>query len=217
MAEIPPVRREDLRLRNSILERIDKSPLSEVLPSVLRLAKARRHDDLARWVRLELDGYFDSNPAMTSDVVVPDYRVVPGQYYDDYGRRLANNDPKLNFIFEDRLRFGVRELERLVESHDHIRVQRTSNIALVREYLKVDVTTFAFPASAVSGVLASIRSELIERFSGLDEEVSSAGLTLEDREPAARRSWLRDHLWPVAVTVGTGLLVAYLSYRFGWL
>ena len=51
---------------------------------------------------------------MTHDVVVPEYRTVGGQWYDEFGRVFLVTDPKLGFVNETRLRPGVEELEGFV-------------------------------------------------------------------------------------------------------
>jgi hypothetical protein len=149
--------------------------------------------------------------------VKPEYRGVPGQYYDDHGNRLVV-DSKLHFIFEDRLRFGVLELEQLASRSNEIRVQRTAGIDKVRQHLNVAVTTYGFPPSVVYGVLAAIRSELVDRLADLEREIDVSRVDWPVTMPAAIRSgWISRHVWPTVVTVAAGLLVAYLSHLMGWL
>ena len=82
-----------------IMKRIDDEPLSKSLPMVLRLSQSIDASDLEKWIRLELNGYFNTNPALTEEVIVPEYRTVAGHHSDDYGRPLVIKDRD----------FGIRE------------------------------------------------------------------------------------------------------------
>lgn len=95
----------------SLLRKIDKRPLSEIFPTVIRMAKSSGNPNLEKWSRLELHGYWNTNEALTDEVVVPEYRTVPGQWLDDFGRVLLIDQPGLEFLNEMRLRQGVLELE----------------------------------------------------------------------------------------------------------
>src|SRR4030043_1349614 len=99
-----------IKLYNEILRDL-RSPksLSEILSSVLILSKKIKDKELEEWTQLEMSGYVSANPAMTDDVTVPEYRTVPGQYNDIYGRPLIITDPKLQFVNEYRLRPGGPE------------------------------------------------------------------------------------------------------------
>ena len=77
----------------------------------LRVATTIADEEWASWIKLELMGYFQEKSAMKEDTIVPEYRGVPGQWYDDYGRAFVLNDHSLQFINEIRLRSGVTELE----------------------------------------------------------------------------------------------------------
>jgi AbiTii len=127
---------------DELIENAHKLPLSAILPRVLRLAESTADKDFATWVRLELLGYLESNPAMTDKTVVPEYRTVGGQWFDAYGRRLVFENPDLGFINETRLRSGVAELESFVGATGVIAIQIPELSDIIRQNLNVDVTTF---------------------------------------------------------------------------
>lgn len=208
-----------IQLFEQIQHKIDSNALSELLPGVLRLARGLGATDLEDWTRLELDGYVSGNPAMSENVIVPEYRSVPGQYYDDFGNRLVVENRDLHFIFEDRVRFGVAEIEQLSKRQDEIRVIRTPGIEMVRKHLEVPVTTYGFPPSALSGVLGAIRSELVTRLADAEHKFDiprTAGIPIARPESTGVLAWVARHIWPIVGTIGGGLLVAYLSHVLGW-
>ena len=57
-----------------LLQQIDSLSISAAVARGLRIAEATGALDIANWCRLELAGYWASNPAMNEQVVVPEYR-----------------------------------------------------------------------------------------------------------------------------------------------
>jgi uncharacterized protein (TIGR02391 family) len=151
-------------LYNEIIEDVRSSKvLSHILPSVLILAKQLKNDKLEKWTNLELNSYFRSNNALTSEVVVPEYRTVPGQYHDIYGRPLIITDPSHSFVSEYRLRYSVAELEKMSQSSKLISISDPNFNKVIGNYFKVSVNSFDFSPTSVIGVLSSIRTELINQ------------------------------------------------------
>jgi hypothetical protein len=142
---------------------VEESPLSRSMPAVLSAATLIDCDELAAWTRLELIGYYSDNPAMTDAVVVPEYRAVAGNWYDDFGRMFLIDDANLNFVNQLRLRQGVAELEGFATATGPLAVREIDIAAIIRETLKVNVTTFEFPVQGVSQVLANIKVHALDR------------------------------------------------------
>jgi hypothetical protein len=169
-----------------MIEKAEKLPLSQSLPSALRLALAANDSELATWIRLELLGYTRDNPAMTQQIVVPEYRTVRGQWFDSYGRLFLVQDPKLDFMNETRLRAAVGELESFVGA-DGVLSQSMSDVAqLIQDHLHVDVNEFRFTPHSVEQVLANIRAQLLDRIAGhraqLDTPAVAVQRTAHDEE-----------------------------------
>jgi len=139
---------------------MDELPLSKSLPKILRMSQELRDYELEKWVRLELHGYWDTNAALTEDVVVPEYRTVAGYYTDDYGRKLVISDPDLGFVSQIRLLSGVVELEGMTGSAGPLAFRVPGFAELIRKHLKVEVTTFNFSPKTIPPVLEAIRSRL---------------------------------------------------------
>ena len=156
----------DDRMIARIRRDLDQGALGRALERTYELCLAEQSDDVARWSRLELEGYFNSNPAMGDDITLPDYRTVPGEYSDLYGR-LFLPPGNCGFINETRLRFGVAELERLSETRDHISFQDPGMIEMIREHLEVDVRMFRFNVVHLRSVFAAIRLELLTRLTSI--------------------------------------------------
>lgn len=151
-----------ITIYNDLSAKATSEPLSQILPLTLRLALAVGNKDLEKWARLEINGYSNINPALTNDVVVPEYRTVCGQHLDKFGRSLLIEDPKLQFINEDRLRFGVAELEKMESRGEALSIRVPHTSKLIRDHLKIEVSRYSFSPIAVSGVLSGIRSKLLD-------------------------------------------------------
>jgi hypothetical protein len=130
-------------------------------------------EELASWIRLELMGYLSDNPAMKDDTVVPEYRGVAGQWFDDYGRVLALEDPNLGFINELRLRSGVAELEGIAGATEMLALRPTEFAQIIRTNLNVEVTTFQFRPSSVSQVLTNIKVHLLDQLAIRREKIKA--------------------------------------------
>ncbi|MBL4754264.1 MAG: hypothetical protein JKY52_11820 [Flavobacteriales bacterium] len=156
------------KLYNEILEDLRTSEvLSKILPSVLILSKHLGNSTLEKWTELEFNSYFKGNKALTDEVVVPEYRTVPGQYHDIYDRPLIIQDPKLKFVNEYRLRHGVLELEKLSESDKLMSIQDTTFTELIKKNFNVEVNSFTFTSTSIVGILGAIRTNLINELMNL--------------------------------------------------
>jgi hypothetical protein len=146
-----------------LLEEVHDITLSKAMSKVLLWAETLGDDSLVSWIRLELLGYVSANPLMTESTVVPEYRTVTGQWFDEYGRCLVLSDPKLAFINETRLRMGVIELESYLGVTGTLALPGDRQAEVINEHLKVRVSTFRFGPSSVPTMLASIRAQLLDR------------------------------------------------------
>jgi hypothetical protein len=164
-----------MELYHEIEEGCTSLPLSQLFPMVLRLAKLIGNTSLARWVQLEVDGYIRENPVMGEDIEVPAYRSVSGERTDEFDRPLLLQDPRLQFINEERLRQGVAELEHLSRSDDLLYFRPLNSNELIRKELHVEVTRFRFHPSALTGVLSGIRSRLLEWLTEIEPDISNIG------------------------------------------
>lgn len=148
---------------SKLLTDVDETPLSRLLPRVLRWAQSRNNEELETWTRLELHGYWNTNPALTDEVVVPEYRTVPGFWTDDYGRPLVIDDDSITFVNETRLRQGAVELEGLQGAKGPLAVRLPGFADIIREGLGVEVTTFNFDPGVIPSVISAIKTELSDR------------------------------------------------------
>lgn len=156
---------------NSILKKIDDEPLSKSLPMVLRLSKSIGESDLEKWVKLELNGYFNTNPALTDEVVVPEFRTVTGQHSDDYGRPLVIKDHKLAFVNTTRTRYGVADLERMLDENFTCSYRDALMSEIIKNNLDVEVSIFSFHTRQFAGVLSGIKAELSERLMAIKGQI----------------------------------------------
>lgn len=145
------------------IKRINNEPLSIIMPVILMIAKKLDKKDFENWLKLELNGYFDTNPALTDESEVPKYRTVIGQHYNNYGRQLEIQDSKLSFINTTRLRYSVGELEMMEKKDDFFSIQDQYMCKLIHDNLGVIVTNFKFHSSQIITIISSIKTELVDR------------------------------------------------------
>jgi hypothetical protein len=162
-----------MNMFDRVLKAAEEQPLSKILPAALRLANSADDEALASWIRLELMGYVPGNPTMRDDTVVPEYRGVGGQWFNEYGRRLVIEDPDLGFINEVRLRQGVAELEGIASATSMLVIQPTEFSELLRRELHVEVSIFRYHPSAINQVLTNIRTRVLDRLAASREKLSA--------------------------------------------
>jgi hypothetical protein len=139
-------------------------PTSEILHKALLIAKNTKDVELEGWIKLEINGYFNTNPFLTEATVVPEYRTVSGLYCDIYNRPLLIDDNKLQFINTTRLRNGISELENFKTKYgSFMKIVEAESLNLVREFLKVEVHYFSFPTASIDSILDQIRIELLDK------------------------------------------------------
>tara|TARA_R110001583_G_scaffold194824_1_gene367225 strand:- start:1366 stop:1941 length:576 start_codon:yes stop_codon:yes gene_type:complete len=161
-----------------IIKDLHSRPLSESLQKLLLLATHINDNELVKWVKFELTGYYGSD--MSEDDVVPEYREVSGYHTDDYGRKFIIEDEQLQFINTTRLRAGIAELEVYTENGIIQKDQSTCN--LIFENLNVRVTSFHVSGSQIQNLLTSVKCELIERVSKLDPQKETKTITPDTNE-----------------------------------
>jgi hypothetical protein len=148
---------------DQLMKSIEELSLGKSLQKTLRVAQELKDNEFEKWIRLELHGYWNTNEALTEEVVVPEYRTVAGYYTDDYGRQLVLSDFNAGFINETRLRFGVVEMEGMLGANGPLAFRAPQFAEIIRNELGVEVTTFNFSPKAVPPVLEAIRTELSDR------------------------------------------------------
>lgn len=143
---------------NSIIGSASTEPLSTLLLSSLVLAKSICSDEFERWLKLEISGYYNTNPTFEDDVIVPNYRMIPGYYEDENSNRI-----NFGFLTHYPIREGVKDLEKQVEKNSWMSiVSPITNKELV-ESLPFKIDKFIFNSDSITPVLNEIRISLIEK------------------------------------------------------
>ena len=156
-----------MEITKPIREQIDDLPVSKAVADALRVAEAAGEADFANWCRLELAGYWASNPVLTGETVVPEYRAVVGQHADIYGRVLVL-PADLAFVGETRLRNGIEELEALARTRETVMIHDPRMCELIRRDLQVDVYSFRFTAVHLTVIFSAIRDALRQNLNRLE-------------------------------------------------
>jgi len=180
-----------------LVDNVAAQALSQSLPRVLTVATSIRDDSLATLVKLELMGYWEDNPEMSADVVVPEYRTVAGNWYDDYGRRFLVQDEKIAFVNEIRLRQGVAELEGYSTATQVLSMRQPSYAEAIRDSLKVNVSVFQFHANTICQVLANIRVHILEELAQRQEAI--AAVRISKQEPGDDIILVKPQLYGVGI------------------
>jgi uncharacterized protein (TIGR02391 family) len=155
-----------------ILNKITSKPLSKLLSEVIILASETNEDKLKRWAKLELHGYTDDNSVLSEEDVVPKYRTLVGSYLDSQGRTILINDPNLQFIYEQRLRLSVTELEGLVNSNEKSFISPDRRLfQIINDNLHLNIHAFKFQAYSIHNILSAIHTELVDRLSQLKSKL----------------------------------------------
>ena len=179
--------------KNELIERLRSSEqLSSIFPSMLIFAKQAKNRDLEQWILLEMNGYLNSNPAITPKTSVPEYRKVFGQYHDIYNRPLIIIDPKYDFISEHRLRDSIIELEHMAKSNGMLSMQDATRMKILKDGLNVEVHSFDFSAKSIFGILECIRTTAIEKIIELKSptekiENQNSSIELQILHPEVKR------------------------------
>jgi len=139
-------------------ELLEIEPLSKALQCALRLAQEQGANELAKWLRLEIGGYYATNSH--SIITVPKYRAVAGAHLNIYGQRLKVQAGQSS-IDEMRVPEGVEALESLRDSLQTIVVQEPTTVGLTAQ--QDEAATFHYDPVELVQVLSQIRSELSRR------------------------------------------------------
>jgi AbiTii len=161
----PPKANPESLLLDWLLTHVPSEDLSKTLPKALNLAKMVGDKDFEKWILCEVNGY--SPRTMVAPDVVPEYRTIPIVHMDMYKRPLIIDDPSLSFVNQDRLCFGVRELEAYAKRGGMLFGHDPRFVASIKENMHVDVVQYQFNTASIFGILEAIRSQLLDRLHGL--------------------------------------------------
>ena len=177
-------------------------PLSRAMGRFLGIAEAVGNVEVANWCKLELAGYWASNPALNEDSVVPEYRGIVGQHVNVYGQVLHLSS-QLEFVNQIRLRNGIEELETLAESRDVVSIHDPGMCSMIKEHLETDVYSFRFSSVQVKGILAAIRVMLREKITALEKSATPAAVA-KASEVSGKESvfQLKPSLYGVSIDLG---------------
>jgi uncharacterized protein (TIGR02391 family) len=153
-----------LKLVEEILDKFSETDLSSLMSKALIVSKIIEDKEFEKWILLETSGYFNTNPALTQETKVPDYRRLPGQYHDKYGRPLIIEDPDLFQIISNYpVREGVAELEGFAKMNQMLTFRNPKTTLFIKEKLNVEVDTFTFSSNSTISVISEIRNQLISK------------------------------------------------------
>ena len=159
-------------LIEDVLQKATELRVSEILPKVYTLTKILGDKDFEKWVLLEMSGYVNTNNALTEDVKVPSYRMIPGQFNDKYGRVIHFEDPELfKLVNSYPIREGVSEIEAISEREG---IQTATNAIIndiIKRNLGIEVTQFAFNPISFKSILTEIQSRIISWLSDKRNEI----------------------------------------------
>ena len=151
--------------------------LSKVMLSCLVYASVTENYELEQWLKLELNGYFDTNPDYSGEPV-PEYRTIVGSNYDERKRLIVIDDPKLYMVNQNRLRNGVSDLESLSQSTNMLHLHDLNTFAVIEQHLNVKVKIFVFNPLEVSTVLNQIKTRLVSKLLGANRTTKTISMNI---------------------------------------
>lgn len=166
-------KRKLLPLIEDILSKSTEAELSTIMPTVLTISKQVEDKEFEKWILLETSGYYKTNAALTEEVKVPGYRMVPGQYHDKYGRPLIIDDPVLFEVNSYAIREGVAQLEDYSKKNELLSFRNPHIMEMIKNGFGVEVDVFTFNASSLKPVINEIRTRIIDWLIGKQKEISN--------------------------------------------
>jgi len=167
-------KRKLLILIEDVIQKTSDLELSAVLPKVLTIAKQLEDKDFEKWLLLETNGYFNTNPALTKDVEVPKYRKVAGQYNDKYGRPIIIEDPILYPASNYPMREGVAELEDFTKKRGRLLLRNPFVNETLSKAWGIEVDTFIFRGNSLKSVISEIRNHLLSWLIVKQKEINTS-------------------------------------------
>ena len=162
---------------DELLDRASQDKLSEVVAKAYLLAKTTDDQSFEKWILLETSGYFETNPALTAEVLVPNYRKVPGQYHDKMNMPLIIDDPDIfNVVNNYHLREGIAELESISIKDGLMTFRNPSIMDQLKKTFGVEVDQFIFKRISVLPILHEIRNQLIAKLIELRKVITQKAL-----------------------------------------
>ena len=141
--------------------------LSAIAMSAIVVAKRLKNADLESWLKLELNGYLNTNPDFHGETI-PEYRTVVGNYFDGLKQRIEIENPALAFVNENRLRNGIEELEQFALREKSSQLHDPARFKLIEDSLKVTVRTFVFQHTEVLAILNQLKTQLLTKLLDLE-------------------------------------------------
>ena len=164
---------------DDLLEKATELKVSEILPKAYALAKNVNDEAFEQWVLLETSGYFETNPALTDEVRVPEYRKVPGLYHDKLDRPLVIDDPDIfKIVNHYHLRESAAELESLALKDGMMSFRNPFVMNKLYEMFGVEVDQFHFKTLSVMPILQEIRSQVIAKLIGIRKQLTETALAV---------------------------------------
>lgn len=147
-----------LKSRNSSS---DVKSLSARLQSIVRKGGRHRH-----WAQLELHGYYSQN-GMTVKDVVPEYRQIAVQYFNEYKQPILI-PAELSFLNVYDFRMGIAELEEHVQSETEYFFIRDDSVTKVfADHLKIGFVQMQVTRASLRAMLPAIETELHKRLAAI--------------------------------------------------
>lgn len=125
--------------------------------SSIILAKGISNQKFEKWLKLEISGYFNTNPLLENSDLVPEYRIIPGHYENSKGEKLF---PEVLNAFP--IREGVEDLENVISKNGWLSIISPICNPEISEMLSVNIHKFVFRSEYILTVLNEIRIKLIE-------------------------------------------------------
>jgi len=183
-------------------------PLSKLFPLALLLAIEIKNANFSKWLRLEMNGYWDTNQALTEDVEVPKYRTIAGQHKDHFGQILVVSQKNFDFVNTRRIRNGVEELERFSITNNNLTIQDPHATEILKKNFDFDAVEFSFNPIQLVSVINAIRTRFIEWLTKIQPSIDNIRKSIEKNAPNVNASKKKEKKWYQHPVVIAALITA---------
>ena len=197
------MRNQIVEFYRELSEKISVMPISQTLPLFYRLAHELGETEVERWALLELNGYYQDNPAQTKNTRVPTYRKMAGQYRDMYSQPIPIQDARLSFLGEYLMRNGAGELEQMANHDGNLAIQDPIFVGFIQKNFGVLVHSLVFSPFAVAGIVTTIKSQLLDKFYAI--RISHADML---SLPELPKSKMKDSSQQVSIKLERGATIS---------
>ena len=184
---------EICKLYEEIKGGLYNTSVSELVFKVMQLSRLVGDQQLEHWAKLEYNGYYRGNAIIPKEVTVPEYRVVVGEFRNEYGQAVVFDDPEITRALRYPLRTSIKELEKLSARGNMHTVKDNAWFAIINQTwaLNPGIVELRVPSLSLASVVETVRTKVMDGVYTLESKVvphralAASLLRISTAEPTA--------------------------------